>query len=210
MKSINLEEISKMDKLYRINLINSITGIKPANLIGTKSIEGEMNLAIISSVVHLGSNPPLIGFVMRPSKEVRRDTFDNIMETSCYTINAVGIDFLAKAHYTSAKFESHVSEFEQCQLTPLFDDDFEAPFVGESALKFAMKTVEVLEISNGTKFIIGKVQKILVDPKGLATDGQIDLEKLDIAGVSGLNAYYALKKSSSFPYARPNKLPSWD
>ena len=68
------KEIENLDRLYRINLINSITGIKPANLIGTKSIGNHENLAIISSVVHMGSNPPLIGFIMRPSGDVRRDT----------------------------------------------------------------------------------------------------------------------------------------
>ena len=55
-----------MDKISRLNLINSITGVKPSNLIGTKSKDGFSNLAIFSSVVHLGSKPPLIGFITRP------------------------------------------------------------------------------------------------------------------------------------------------
>ena len=50
------DDIINLDRFYRINLINSITGIKPANLVGTKNNISE-NLAIFSSLVHNGSNP---------------------------------------------------------------------------------------------------------------------------------------------------------
>ena len=53
-------DIFNLDKVKRLKLINSITGVKPANLIGTRSSDGITNLAIFSSIVHLGSNPPLI------------------------------------------------------------------------------------------------------------------------------------------------------
>ena len=52
-------DIKNLDKVYRLNLINSITGIKPANLIATRSKNGVDNVAIFSSVVHLGSNPAI-------------------------------------------------------------------------------------------------------------------------------------------------------
>lgn len=58
--------INAMDKRYRANLINSVTGYKSANLIGTVSQEGTENLAVFSSVTHLGSNPAMLGFIMRP------------------------------------------------------------------------------------------------------------------------------------------------
>jgi flavin reductase (DIM6/NTAB) family NADH-FMN oxidoreductase RutF len=63
---ITNRDIQKLDKIKRLNLINSITGIKPANLIGTVDETKNSNLAIFSSIVHLGSNPPLIGMVIRP------------------------------------------------------------------------------------------------------------------------------------------------
>ena len=43
------ESLKTLNKIYRLNLINSITGYKPANLIGTKSKNGVTNLAIFSS-----------------------------------------------------------------------------------------------------------------------------------------------------------------
>ena len=51
-----------MDGIYPLNLINSITGINPGNLVGTKSTNRKSNLAIASSVVLQLSNPGLLGF----------------------------------------------------------------------------------------------------------------------------------------------------
>ena len=59
------QDILNTPRIKRLNLINSITGIKPANLIGTISKNSHTNLAIFSSVIHLGSSPSLIGFIIR-------------------------------------------------------------------------------------------------------------------------------------------------
>ena len=77
---LNQEQIEELEKIYRINLINSCSGYKSANLIGTVSKKGEENLAIFSSITHLGSNPPLLGFFLRPTEIVPRHTYLNIKE----------------------------------------------------------------------------------------------------------------------------------
>ena len=63
------EDIKNLPRIKRLNLINSITGVKPANLIGTRS-NVNSNLAIISSIVHLSTNPPLLSFMLRPLLEL--------------------------------------------------------------------------------------------------------------------------------------------
>jgi hypothetical protein len=60
-------DISQLEKVERLNLINSCTGYKSANLIATKSVDGAV-VAIFSSITHLGSNPALIGFVFVPRR----------------------------------------------------------------------------------------------------------------------------------------------
>ena len=60
------QDIQAMDRVTRLKIINSVTGIKPGNLIGTLSKDGITNLAVFSSVVHLGSDPALLGFISRP------------------------------------------------------------------------------------------------------------------------------------------------
>ena len=48
MVCFDKESINKLDHLYRINLINSCTGFKSANLLGTIDTKGNKNLAIFS------------------------------------------------------------------------------------------------------------------------------------------------------------------
>ena len=204
-------DIENTPRIRRLNLINSITGIKPANLIGTISDEGIPNLAIFSSVVHLGSRPALLGFVSRPSGEVRRHTHENIAANGYYTINHVHPHFIEQAHYTSAKFEEEVSEFEACRFTEEYLFDFKAPFVKESQLKIGMKFLQEIPIEfNGTILVIGEVEHIVVADEAVDAEGHINLNKTNSVGISGLNSYYQFEKLAQFPYARPEELPVFE
>ncbi|WP_044407330.1 flavin reductase family protein [Thiomicrospira microaerophila] len=183
----------------RIHLINSITGIKPANLIGTADQAGQTNLAVFSSVVHLGSSPALIGFVMRPVGDVPRHTYENILATSHYTLNHIHPQIAHQAHQTSAKFAKHESEFDIMNLTPSFIANFHAPFVEESNIKYGLRFVEAMPIKhNNTQLIIGEIQHILLNHHPKTPDGGLDLEATESVGISGLNSYYKLKRFATF------------
>ena len=196
-------DIQSMQKVERLNLINSLSGIKPANLIGTIDKNGNENLAIFSSIVHLGSNPALFGFILRPQGDVRRHTHENIMSTGVYTINFVTIDFIQNAHYTSAKFDVSINEFEKSKLTPSYIDGYDAPFVKESPIKMGLQFVEEIPIkSNGTTLMVGQVEHIIMPDETMNNNGHLDLGALNIAGISGLNIYYSLTKKIQFPYVR--------
>ena len=205
------EQIQQTSRIKRLNIINSITGVKPANLIGSISENGHSNLAIFSSVVHLGSNPALLGFILRPQHEVRRDTYDNIMQTKYYTINHISSHYVENAHYTSAKFDKEDSEFERCKFTEEYLFDFDAPFVKESRVKIGLKLEEMLPIElNKCVMVIGSIHHLWVDDVAVEDDGQINLELLDDVGIGGLNSYYQLKRITQFPYARVNELPDFE
>jgi len=198
-------DIENMPRIERLNLINSITGIKPANLVGTVSEEGSTNLAIFSSVIHLGSHPPLLAFIVRPAGEVNRHTYENIKATGVYTINHVHRLSTTRAHYTSAKFPADISEFDACGFTPQYVDGFPAPFVKESFLKIGLRFREEIFISlNKTTMVIGEVEYIMLPDAAIDKEGHLDLEVLEDVGISGLNTYYSLKKVAQYPYARPD------
>ena len=80
MKNLSKEDFDDLQKFYRINLINSCTGYKSANLIGSISKDGVENVAVFSSITHLGSNPAMLGYILRPTT-VPRNTYKNIKET---------------------------------------------------------------------------------------------------------------------------------
>ena len=203
-------DILETDRVRRLLIINAISGIKPANLLGSKSDDGQANLAIFSSVVHLGSQPGYFGIIIRPDATVRRNTLENITENGRFTINHIHADFIEQAHYTSAKFDAHINEFERCNLTEEYLFDFEAPFVGESQLKFGLELVEKLEIkSTDCVMLIGELQHLVIPDHAIDERSYIDLAESNTVGVSGLNNYYALEKIGEFPYARIGEVPEF-
>ena len=204
------DDINKLDRNRRIRLINSISGPKSANLIGTIDDSSHTNLAIISSVIHLGSDPPLLGFILRPNENVRRDTYDNILLNQEFTINHVNKDIVEQSHWTSAKFSKEVSEFDVCNLTVEFLDSFSAPFVKESNVKIGLKLVDQIDIKlNQTKLIIGEINHIMLEDNYLDSDGSLNLSKSNSISVCGLNSYYRLNKYKDFPYSRVEDLPDF-
>jgi flavin reductase (DIM6/NTAB) family NADH-FMN oxidoreductase RutF len=211
MIHFNKLDIQGLERIKRLNLINSVTGIKPANLIGSISNDGDSNLAVFSSVIHLGSNPALLGFILRPHQEIRRHTYENIMENGYYSINHVHESFVEQAHCTSAKFEKGVSEFESCHLSEEYLYDFKAPFVRESKLKMGMRFLQSIPIEvNDTVLIIGEIEHLILPDALLDEQGHLDLSLLDDVGIAGLNSYYRLEKIAQFSYMRPDEIPSFN
>jgi len=201
------EKIESLDKLYRTNFINSLSGFKSANLIGTISKEGKTNLAIFSSVIHVGANPPLMGLLMRPVS-VERHTYTNIKETGYFTINHINKENFKQAHQTSARYDKDVSEFDECGLTPEYSETIKAPYVKESTIKIGLKFVEEQEIkSNGTIFIVGEIVEIILPDDVVAKDGYIDIEKAGTIAISGLDNYHETKRIARLSYAKPGVGP---
>jgi len=123
MKHISKQDLNAMDRIYRLNLINSCTGYKSANLIGTVSIENIHNVAVFSSITHLGSDPALLTFIVRPTT-VPRDTYKNILDNKEFTVNHINIDDIKEAHHTSARYPSIISEFDVTDLEKEFKDHY--------------------------------------------------------------------------------------
>ena len=204
MKStLTLEQLMEMEQRQRAHLINSIGGFKSVALIGSIDLQGQTNVAIFSSIVHIGSNPPLLSFIMRPDS-VERHTLANILETGFYTINHINAQIYEQAHQTSARYPKSMSEFDATCLTPQFKNEFVAPFVEESQIQLAMEFKERLDISiNQTIMIIGEVKAIHFPSDCLAPDGFMNIEKAGTITVAGLDSYHTTQPLQRLPYAKP-------
>lgn len=205
MKYFDKASLMEAESFYRRDLINSLSGYKSLNLIGTKNEFGETNLSPFSQVFHIGASPPLVGVVFRPLT-VRRHTLENILDTGYFTLNHVAFDFYKKAHQTAARYEE--SEFEAVGLTEEFSSNFFAPYVSESRVKIGCKLVEHQKIAaNDTVLVIGGIEHVYVDSVGLREDGSLDLESLGTVTVSGLDEYYVGKRLARLSYPKPNTFP---
>ncbi|MFN5423431.1 MAG: flavin reductase family protein [bacterium] len=184
--------------------MNSLSGYKPVSLIGTRN-NNINNLGVFSNIVHIGADPAYIGFVNRP-KEAAPHTLANIENTRHYTINHIHPNFLAKAHQTSAKYPQDISEFEAVGLTPVFKEDFHAPFVGESLVQYALELQEIIPIKlNNSFFVIGKLLHAFVDDACLGNNGLIDLSKAQSVVSLGIDGYYIPSPLKRYAYAKPDK-----
>ncbi len=199
------DHIAAMEKRYRAALINSVTGYKPANLVGTASASGQSNLAIMSSAVHLGSHPPLVMLVLRPD-DARQHSLANILDTGHYTLNHVAENFFRAAHQTAARYPEDVSEFDQVGLTPQWIEGVAAPFVAESPVRMALELREHKPLDiNGTHLIIGEICHLELPDAALLEDGSIDLLETGSVAISGLDSYFATRRLDKLPYAKPDQ-----
>ena len=205
MKHFSKNNIASLPSRERANLINTISGYKSVNLIATKSKEGITNVAIFNSVIHLGSNPALLGFVMRPLT-VERHTYNNIKATSTFTINGVSEEIYRQAHATSAKYDRETSEFEKTGLTAIYQKDFAAPFVEESPIQLGCSYVNEYEIQeNGCILMVGAVEHLFVHESILQEDHWGKLDEGNLISIVGLDGYALPKITDRLAYAKQNE-----
>ena len=194
-----------MDKIYRLNLINSCTGYKSANLIGSCSDDGILNLAIFSSITHLGSNPSLLSFIVRPTV-VPRDTYRNIIDKKFFTANHIHLEDIEDAHHTSARYPANISEFDVTKFESEFLNDFPAPFVKSSKIKLACEFLNKYEIKeNDTLLMVAEIKDIYYEKELLSKDGWLQLDKAKSVAINGLDGYALPSLINRYQYAKPKK-----
>ncbi|WP_412477086.1 flavin reductase family protein [Flavobacterium sp. TBRC 19031] len=204
MTKITRTDWDLLSKVHRLNLINSCTGYKSANLIGTKSENGIANVAIFSSVTHLGSSPALLGFILRPNV-VPRNTYNNIKATGYFTVNHIAQNMIAQAHQTSASYDADISEFEMVNLEQEYLSEINVPFVKNSPIKLLCRYLNEYEIvENNTIHIIAAIEEIHFREELVHDDYWLQLDQADVVAVNGLDGYCLPKIVDRFDYARPH------
>ena len=197
------DDIEQFEQRYRTAFVNSLAGFRQAVLIGTKSVDGDTNLAIFNSLIHLGANPALFGLINRPDS-VERHTLQNIIDTKEYTLNYVGAVYYKKAHQTSARYAKGISEFDEVGFKEIYHPFCKAPFVEEAIVKIAMKLEDIIPIPlNGAVLIIGSIVQVEMDASMIGPDGFVELSEAEILISQGLDAYFVSKKLGRLPYAKP-------
>lgn len=205
-KTILSTDQANYDKRSWTRIINCLSGFKSTGLVGTDSSDQVGNLSVVSSLFHVGANPPLMGFVLRPhSSKSPRHTLINIREQSCFTINHITEDFYKKAHQASARHPYEVCEFKKCQLQKVYKQNFKAPFVGEAKIQIGLKLAEEIHVkSNNTHIVIGEINQIHIPEHIIQSDGFLNIDQAGTLTVSGLDTYNKAQKIARLSYAKPD------
>ena len=202
MKHYSKKDINEMNRIYRLNLINSCTGYKSANLIGTISTNKIYNVAVFSSITHLGSDPALLTFIVRPTT-VPRDTYKNILDTKEFTVNHINVDDIEDAHHTSARYPEMISEFDMTKLEKEFKDGYSAPFVKSSKIKLGCKFLNQYEIKeNNTLLMVAEINDIFFEENIIQKDGWLNLDTAKTVTVNSLDGYALPKLVNRLKYAK--------
>jgi flavin reductase (DIM6/NTAB) family NADH-FMN oxidoreductase RutF len=202
MSYFSSTDIAALEQRFRTNLINGLSGFRPAVLVGTADASGQTNLGIFNSMIHIGANPALIGLIFRPNT-VERHTYENIISTGQYTINAVTKDRYKSAHQTSARYPKEMSEFDACGFTPEYFEGFQAPAVADAPIRIGLILKERMEIEcNGTILVIGQVMHLSLQEEILQNDGHLRQDLAEIICCGGLDTYFQPTFIERLPYAK--------
>lgn len=194
-----------MERLYRGNLINSITGFKSLNLLGSISKEGKTNLAVFTQVLHIGADPALLGILFRPQVPGMH-SLQNIRETGALTLSHVLHGEEEKAHWTSARWEE--SEFDAVGFEPEFLEDHRAPFVKGARIRMGLSAEQEIPLEiNGTTLLIARLQLLEVPDEAMQPDGFADLIRAGSLAGMGLDGYAAGTGLKRYSYARTSGRP---
>ena len=204
MKKISKEAIEELPKIPRLNLINSCTGYKSANLIATKTSEGVANVAVFSSITHLGSDPAMLGFILRPTT-VPRNTYKNIKDSGFFTVNHITETMIVDAHHSSANYDERISEFNKTGLEEEYYDGISFPFVKNSPVQILCKYLNEYAIKeNGTIHIIASIERLFIKENLIQKENWLRLDLENVVTINGLDGYCVPKLVYRFEYARPN------
>jgi len=202
---LKTEQIEALDDRYRALFVNALSGFKSANMIASCDQNKNTNIAIFTSVFHIGSTPPLLGMISRPHS-VCRNTLENILETRHYTINHANESICEQAHQTSARYDKKTSEFKATGLCEEWHDNFPAPFVKQSRIQLGMELKEHHQLTiNNTIIIIGEITYINIKDDIVHQDGYIDIERAGSIAVSSLDSYHRTDLITQLSYAKPEK-----
>jgi flavin reductase (DIM6/NTAB) family NADH-FMN oxidoreductase RutF len=190
MTSFTRDDILSMDKAFRTPFINGLSGFRSAVLVGTVNELGRPNLAVFSSTLHVGANPPLMGLLLRPAA-AKQHTRDNIFTSRSFTINAIRSSFLSAAHQAAMRLPADESEFDRCGFTPRYWAGLAAPAVHESPLRIGLSLVEHHEVNcNQTTLIVGAIEQVDIATDLLDPDGHLRPDRADLVCCGDLETYY--------------------
>lgn len=178
----------------RYNLLIGSVVPRPIAVVGTRSVEGHLNLAPFSFFNALSAEPMLLGFC--PGNDERggeKDTLRNCKPTweggtGVFTISVATEAIAPKVVAAGESLPHGHSEFELTGLTPEPGLVVAAPRVAESPIAYECETIQVLRFSPGTpgagNLVIGRVvmihladhlhhERMHVDPAKLAAVGRL-------------------------------------
>jgi flavin reductase (DIM6/NTAB) family NADH-FMN oxidoreductase RutF len=142
-----------------------LTGLvipRPIGWIGTKAVNGELNLAPFSFFNAVSSEPPIVLFSAGRHFDRPKDSVTFAEESGVFTVNIVSEDLADAMNRSSGTFAPGEDEFVIAGLTPVMGTAVDAPMVGEAPANLECRVIDVIDIGAATRMVLGGVAMIHV------------------------------------------------
>ena len=141
-KSMRVEDLEVVD---RYKLLTGLVVPRPIGWIGSRSADGQPNLAPFSFFNALGHHPPVVVFSVGVSPRVK-DTAANVAETGVFTVNIVTAETVEAMNASAEEFPPDIDEFEAAGLTAVPGTVVDAPMVAEATATLECRLFDSIDL----------------------------------------------------------------
>jgi len=201
-KMYDAKAVAALESVFRRNLLNTLSGPKPAWVMGTNNPDGTANFGLFSNVVHVGANPPAIGILFRPLT-VPRHSFENVFRLGAASFNLVTQDNVGAAHQLSASYPADGTELLESGVQWENDESTGLPVLKDSPVRLILEPEERHEIAlNETVFVVFRIRSFEITSMLIGEDGMVDMSNAQAVSCLGLDAYLSVAPLKRFWYAK--------
>lgn len=205
MKTFFPKDLSDSD-LYAF--FTSAVVPRPIALVSTIDDEGIKNLAPYSYCNMVSTHPPVIFFApvrISPPGQPQKDTYENLKNQKECVIHFCDVDMAEVVNHSAIEFPHHISEFEECNLTPLPSDMVKPYRVKEAPIAFECKLIKIVELGiepRAGSMMLCEIIKIHIQKDILDDRGRVSPLKHRILARLGGNTYAAIQEEDIFSLER--------
>ena len=176
----------------------------PAVMVSCGTTPEEYNIATVSWVGTICTDPPMCYISLRPE----RHSYDIIKRNMEFVINLTNEDLAKATDWCGIRSGKHNNKFEAMNLTPGKPSVINTPIIEESPISIECRVKEIVPLGTHHMFI-SEVVNIQADNRYFdPTTGKFEMEKAKLITYSHGN-YYALSKSiGKFGWSVEKKKPN--
>lgn len=190
MESFDATALASLDRRYRANVVNALSGFRTPYLI-TSGKPGEWNAGTFSNITHVGANPPQLSILFRPDNG-KRHTYENYKELGSVTLCMMPFNAHERVHNSSVNAPQDVFEWEHLGGESIHPTGWPHPIPKEALWAMEVQFLEQFELNNGCIYTVGSIDQIaLLNGSTLTEDGHITINESVIAA-SGLQSYHEI------------------
>ena len=160
----------------------------PILVVGTYDALGKPNAMVASWGGICCSQPPCVNISLRKATY----TYAGIVERKAFTVGIPDQAHIRQADYLGTASGRDTNKIAVAGLTAVRSELVDAPYIAEFPLSLECRMVQSVDLGLHTLFV-GEVIDVKIDPEALASDGNVDIRKINpFLFAPGTREYYGV------------------